>query len=346
MRKGILEVSVRSEGRNLPEYQVDPVDDRTLACYIPSEVGKTFEICWRGDTRRDKYDSTMRCSVDGRSAGGTFCMRGIVDISRWGIRDAANRRKPFVFAPLATTDDESLAVSLEAHPDLGTIDVKLLYAVRLGTTHFKQRPDAIQPSTVHEKSKKMGVHCVSLGDSRECERHDKVKIKPINKSDPVYARFIFRYRSKDFLQAEGIMPLDEGNGGGAHSPAPSGRKRRSAGLHPDILEAGPNRKRARKNDPAAPARTVKDVKPSAAELAGNEYLGDLQPGHGSVQGRAQSLETRTKGLKGSDSSQRVKRERRGIAEDVIDLTGSDVKKERSPIRLEASGVVIDLTLDD
>ncbi|KAH9833214.1 uncharacterized protein C8Q71DRAFT_194370 [Rhodofomes roseus] len=232
MRKGNLEVLVRSEGRDLPEYQVEHVDDRTLACYINSEVGKTFEICWRGDTRRDKYDSSVHCYVDGRGAGGTFSQRGIVDNSRWGVREAVDRRRPFVFAPLVTTDDESIAVSSEAHPDLGTIDVKLFYVVLGDIRHFKQRPGAIYPGgVVHEKIKKMGIHCVSLGDSRECEREAKANMKVINESDPIYARFIFRYRSKDFLQAEGIMPLGEGNGGGAHDPSPSGRKRRSAGLH-------------------------------------------------------------------------------------------------------------------
>ena len=43
MRLGNIEVFIRSQpdGRVLPEYQVETLDDgKTVACYIPSEVGK------------------------------------------------------------------------------------------------------------------------------------------------------------------------------------------------------------------------------------------------------------------------------------------------------------------
>lgn len=42
MRKGDIEVHIKSEGRALPEYQVEVVDDKTVACYIPSEAGKVL----------------------------------------------------------------------------------------------------------------------------------------------------------------------------------------------------------------------------------------------------------------------------------------------------------------
>ncbi|KAH9933763.1 uncharacterized protein B0H18DRAFT_1115144 [Fomitopsis serialis] len=34
MRKGNFEVLIKSEGRELPEYQLEAVDDKTVACYI------------------------------------------------------------------------------------------------------------------------------------------------------------------------------------------------------------------------------------------------------------------------------------------------------------------------
>ena len=42
MRKGNIEVHIKSGGRALPEYQVEVVDDKTVACYIPSEAGKVL----------------------------------------------------------------------------------------------------------------------------------------------------------------------------------------------------------------------------------------------------------------------------------------------------------------
>lgn len=41
MRRGNIQVLIKSEGRILPEYQVETLDGgKTVACYIPSEVGK------------------------------------------------------------------------------------------------------------------------------------------------------------------------------------------------------------------------------------------------------------------------------------------------------------------
>lgn len=40
MRNNNIEVFIQSGRRTLPEYQVEVVDDKTVACYIPSEAGK------------------------------------------------------------------------------------------------------------------------------------------------------------------------------------------------------------------------------------------------------------------------------------------------------------------
>ena len=40
MRNNNIEVYIKCENRALPEYQVEVVDDKTVACYIPSEAGK------------------------------------------------------------------------------------------------------------------------------------------------------------------------------------------------------------------------------------------------------------------------------------------------------------------
>lgn len=44
MRKGNINVYIESQGHALPEYQVEIVDDKTVACYIPSEAGKVLYL--------------------------------------------------------------------------------------------------------------------------------------------------------------------------------------------------------------------------------------------------------------------------------------------------------------
>lgn len=57
-------------------------------------------------------------------------------------------------------DDDDVAAGPEAQLDLGSIEVRLAYAVRMGRANFK-RSQLFQPGMVHERSKKMGVQCVS-----------------------------------------------------------------------------------------------------------------------------------------------------------------------------------------
>ncbi|KZT71922.1 hypothetical protein DAEQUDRAFT_763413 [Daedalea quercina L-15889] len=335
MRQGNFEVFIKSEGRELPEYHMEPVDDKTLGCYVPSEVGKTFEICWRGDTSYDMYDTTVRCDVDGHKAGGSHCSRGLLNASRWGIREAADRRRPFVFSPLITTDDETFAAGPGAHPDLGTVEVQLIHAICITKTGFKTQANQFRPGVVHEKSKKMGVQCVSLGDGRRCKASNKVHVQQINRGEP-YLRFVFRYRSKEFLQAEGIMPSNERTASDGQEQAPAGRKRRAAQLYAVLPEAGPSRKRAR-GSPSAAETSQKDIKPCVAR---NEDANASGYEFGSVEGRAQAT-GRT-----LHSTRRVKHEWRDPGANIIDLTEGEVKREGSPIRLEATGGVIDLTQDE
>jgi len=241
MRKGSFKVFIKSEGRELSEYQVEAVDDKTVACYIPSEVGKTFEICWSGDTRGDSHITTVRCHVDGRNAGGKPSRPGLVKNCRWGVRVSTDQRRPFVFASLALTDDDTSIMASEAHPDLGTIDVTLAHVIYVGNKPIRDMSNEFTAQTVHERSKKMGTQCVQLDEARRCEVSTLWKnTKLVDENVPFYARFIFRYRSKDYLQAEGIMPLKESSGSGNAEQPYIMRKRPRI----DYSIAGPSRKKS------------------------------------------------------------------------------------------------------
>lgn len=58
-------------------------------------------------------------------------------------------------------DDDAAPSGPDAQPELGSIAVKLAYVTRLGRVGFKSSADLLQPGVVHERSKKMGVQCVS-----------------------------------------------------------------------------------------------------------------------------------------------------------------------------------------
>jgi len=345
MRTDHFEVYIKSDGHELPEYQVETLDDITLACYVPSEVGKTFEICWRGDTRHDAHSTSVSCFVDGRDAGGTLCRPGAVEGSRWGIRCAKDQRKPIQFASLVMTDDDTIATDSETQQDSGTIQVQLGYAIRIASEpHFVANSEQFKVGVVHEKSKKMGVQCISLGDGRKCKAADKVYAKSVNPREPYYARFIFRYRSKDFLQAENIMPTGGRAIIDAHEQTSMGRKRRTGQELPNLPEAG-TRKRARTTAESAAAPEARPTNTSAAD----EDINALRKKLDAAQGRVRVYEGKMQAITGFTDrpSSRVKQERRDENEDVDDLTHGIIKKECSPIDiLVAHGEVIDLTLDD
>ncbi|KAH9933760.1 uncharacterized protein B0H18DRAFT_1207921 [Fomitopsis serialis] len=342
MRKDHFEVYIKSDGHELPEYQVEALDDTTLACYVPSEVGKTFEICWRRDTRHDTHSTSVSCYVDGWDAGGTLCRPGAVEGSRWGIRCAKDQRKPFQFASLVLTDDDTVATGSEAQQDSGTIQVKLSYAIRIASEpHFVTKLDQFKVGVqvVHEKSKQMGVQCISLGDSRKCKATDKVYAESVNPQQPSYSSFIFRYRSKDFLQAENIMPMNAIATNDAHKHTSTGRKRRTGQEPPNLP-----RKRVRTTTESAASPEPRSPN---TQSAADEDINALQRKLDAAQGRVRVYQGKIQAITGPRPSSRVKPERREENQDVDDLTRGNIKRTRSPIDIIVTDdEVIDLTLDD
>ncbi|TFY57657.1 hypothetical protein EVJ58_g6896 [Rhodofomes roseus] len=351
MQKGKFRVYIKSADRGrLPEYEVETVDDKTVACYIPSEIGKNFEICWRANTRGERYQTSVICYVDGIGAGATRCMPGKVKSSRWGVRVSADQRRPFKFATLAMTganatfsqvaetlirfaDDDNAPMGSDK---LGTIEVTLSHEIETGQEPVRNTSHKLVNQMVHERSKKMGLHCVSLDEARPCRLISTQKCsKLVDKSVPFYARFIFRYRSEDFLRAEGIIPEDEGAAAHAQPEAVAGRKRASRPL-PDDMEAGPSRKRAKIAVPRPPQT---DVHPSMAQHGKDEDIAALQRQLDSVKGQAQAIQKQLEAMKRPGSSPRVKTDRQTLDAGARKLTHNAVKRERLPMRLGAAGML-------
>ncbi|TBU37614.1 hypothetical protein BD309DRAFT_876084 [Dichomitus squalens] len=106
MRVEEVEVWITCDGHQLAEFGAEPSrsSPRTLACYIPSEAGKTFAFNWKSTMTLPsgvylRYDFT----IDGSSAGAQWSYQWEKPGSRWGVRTCLTLRRPFTFAPLTTT---------------------------------------------------------------------------------------------------------------------------------------------------------------------------------------------------------------------------------------------------
>ncbi|KAI9065273.1 hypothetical protein FKP32DRAFT_1590758 [Trametes sanguinea] len=199
-----------SDGQRLPEHamRIEGDDGKTAGCFIPSESGKRFVINWRDYNKAHHTD--VRISVDGVFNVGNICRPGKKG-SRIGVRtNAADKYNPFQFADLRTTDNDSAPLT-EGHvsPEkVGTIEVRVVRIhPQTSPVPFKPRPlKSVGP--VHERTKKLGAHCVTLGEGikKDGRPLSRSKARPLNRREGPYATFVFRYRPAALLQAQGIAP--------------------------------------------------------------------------------------------------------------------------------------------
>ncbi|EIW53414.1 uncharacterized protein TRAVEDRAFT_40106 [Trametes versicolor FP-101664 SS1] len=150
---------VNCDGKELETYDVRMEDERTISCWIPSEEGKTFIVHW-GD---DSSSTTMRVDIfmDGRKVEVFAHENKKTEYCRGAI-ETSDSLRPFLFAPLVLTDDDALLHS-DVSGDLGTIHVQMRRVQRYtkNKTNFRGR-HVPEIGSVHERSKKAGVHAVAL----------------------------------------------------------------------------------------------------------------------------------------------------------------------------------------
>ncbi|KAM5540405.1 hypothetical protein V8D89_005863 [Ganoderma adspersum] len=225
------------DGKELEQYQAQQEDGLTMACWIPSESGKAFTVNW-GDNSSNTL-MQVKILVDGRCVGRYAhelgpggCMSGLID--------RPDQTRSLLFSQLELTDDDALASrssTASGLEKLGSIEVqmrKVQAYVKATTPSFVGEVSEIGP--VHERSKKAGVHAVSIGAA--VPRQPELGRTPIELQSEPFVVFKFLYRPIELLRANGIAPL----------PPRTGKKRpsdvRDADLDPD--GAGPSEpKRAR-----------------------------------------------------------------------------------------------------
>lgn len=199
-----------SEGRPLPEYKVKAIDDGKVECWIPSTQGANFKIQWKAQGNPHP-GLDLRCKpwLDGVELGGWVQHSPRVADGEMGEGSnqstGPSEARLFEFGKRELTDKEDGVQSNNVLLDnLNTIRVELRWG-RGGT--FTPRTTASnikEVGPIHERAAKKGHSgSVQLGktisiQAYTCTFDNEPDIKP--------GIFVFRYASRDWLQAREIIP--------------------------------------------------------------------------------------------------------------------------------------------
>ncbi|TFK54792.1 hypothetical protein OE88DRAFT_1723304 [Heliocybe sulcata] len=192
---------ITCEGRVLPEFEV-AVDNKThrVTSWIPSFEGKPFVVHWKD--HGSKIDTAAYIILDGFTAAGRF-LNGEGETYRDGVRTGPSTERPFLFSKVPETETGSAGTATRSQ--LGIISLKIKRVQRLEEQQSdqpRQVPDRMQGS------QKVGDHCVGFGEERQTwlQHPNTYSVQPYDKQNPgSYVTFTFRYRSPEFLHAQGII---------------------------------------------------------------------------------------------------------------------------------------------
>ncbi|KAF8910508.1 hypothetical protein CPB84DRAFT_1222884 [Gymnopilus junonius] len=197
---------IQVDGTPLPEYQVqDSPDGAGVRCWIPSEVGKAFQICC-SDSERALTTGSVAI-VDGQKCGGNILYsKSDRPRSKYsfttqkGAVISETSYRPFVFSNCQLVDDDNL---LDRPSEIGQIKV-VIHEIRI---HGREPPRniALAPLQMHERAKKGIVHGIRLGNEVVEKQNPTKKSSSLRK----IATFTFNYRPMGVLVAEGIAPRSE-----------------------------------------------------------------------------------------------------------------------------------------
>ncbi|KAJ6594442.1 hypothetical protein B0H19DRAFT_61919 [Mycena capillaripes] len=220
------------EGAQAPEFDVRAAN-KTVTCWIPSEVGKKFSLHWSNLSVPGLTGG--RVVVDGHNCDGQILAqtRRPTSTSMSGINETTTSLRHFMFGSLDITDDDAVP---ESNPDesLGTI------ALEIWNVEKKDVEPSIwagmmapPPKKIHERSKKavtqqIGfVNVLTHSAILTVQAHrfcDSVARKPAKvvscKWTDRIVTFLFKYRPFDLLRANGIAPPLRDKGKRKASPIP------------------------------------------------------------------------------------------------------------------------------
>ncbi|KAF7322065.1 hypothetical protein MKEN_00729600 [Mycena kentingensis (nom. inval.)] len=222
---------VEIDKQTAEEFDVETnEDERTVTCWIPSELDKTFAVCW--EVRDFAGASSGDVYVDGTYCGATF-LRDTVILPAVRTVDGVfseTELEPFQFSSLKISDDDSLLLQESTNlTNLGCIEIHF-FRVTIGarTTSTARKLPALE---LHEQTKKAVTQQVQLAKAIPAEE----KFYHVVRQGPCILKFVFRYRPIDVLRANGIAPPLERSASPSADPQ-SDEENESNREDPDIAE--------------------------------------------------------------------------------------------------------------
>ncbi|KZV89926.1 hypothetical protein EXIGLDRAFT_838169 [Exidia glandulosa HHB12029] len=204
------EAWVECAGARTPVYGL-AVDGRKISGWIVSEPGQSFSIHVR-DTL-SKSDINARFLLDGVLGGSNTSRRLGEVLTRSTFRTSLSTARPYQFAEILSTDDDTIAYPGQTNlAELGSIRVQVYRVVvvhryNVGRRHCTGDTGQLNQKVLHEKDKKLGGVSVSLGVPQHApSSFTKTRKRPYDRNDSgMWVEFEFRYRTRGFLQAQGII---------------------------------------------------------------------------------------------------------------------------------------------
>ncbi|KAF5389810.1 hypothetical protein D9757_003702 [Collybiopsis confluens] len=198
------------DGLPVPEY-LTAINSKTnqVSCWIPGEEGKTFSVHW--SDAGGKVDTCTFITLDGVVVPGRFLL-GSGATYRSGVRTSKTTEAPFVFK--RAQDDHSSPSSSKSEAGMITLKIKRVTRTAPRPANPYQDLSKISPSR-----QQTGELCASIFSfGRENKSYEQSPhtwaVQPHDASPsksnkiPTYVSFVFRYRTLEFLQAQGISETE------------------------------------------------------------------------------------------------------------------------------------------
>ncbi|KAJ7782351.1 hypothetical protein DFH07DRAFT_1010441, partial [Mycena maculata] len=188
-----------------PEYGVvTSEDNKTVHCFIASELGKKFSVHWTNLS----YDGLTlgHIDMDGKDCGGKMIYSRSLPKSTYkeGVAHQMSVQ-PFVFSSLSLTDDDDFLGGL--HDALGVIDLTIC-PVEITERNAIPKNRSLSQLKVHEKIKKTITQQIALADPVVGPNPDNFARSRRIGDDIV--KFSFNYRPIELLEANGIVSRRSG----------------------------------------------------------------------------------------------------------------------------------------
>ncbi|KAK7005974.1 hypothetical protein R3P38DRAFT_3214909 [Favolaschia claudopus] len=197
---------IRRDGNGTPEYDIEVSEaDKTVTCWIASELGKNFSVHWKTSTYQG--DTGGYVKMDGVSCAGKILRAHPLprDTYKEGVKEGQTLRR-FAFSSLSLTDDDAyLGAPSQTLPDLGVIDLDI-YPIRVNGSKRRATTQQTNLATlkVHERSKKAVTQQVTLTKAEYLSKPSSYS--DVTLTGPAFVKFRFKYRPMDVLRANGIAP--------------------------------------------------------------------------------------------------------------------------------------------